>query len=308
MSVKRFADAQAALGFVLAQTTYIERPVYEIKYADIQFRDLVPIDSTAPEWAKTITFFSSDKFGSAGWINGNADDVPRVDTEMTRFEANVYTGGSGYGYGVEEINQAMMLGINLPNMQAMTARRAADEFMDNVLLRGNTSKNLQGLINNTNVVAVTAPTGTWGTASAAQIVADINAALFPTYLGTQYTSIADTLLLPFEKLQVLAQSVLPNTDTVLLQFIREQNIYTQTTGQPLLIRGVYGLSTAGAGGTARMVAYRRTPEVLRCHVPMPFKFLPPYAAGPLRVEIPGLFRMTGLDIRLPQSIRYLDGI
>ncbi|MGI4776948.1 MAG: DUF2184 domain-containing protein [Janthinobacterium lividum] len=308
MPAIKLLDAQAALGFVLSQTTYIERAVNQIVYGDIQYQDLIPVDTSAPEWVKTITFYSGDKFGKADWINGNADDIPRAGSERSKYESSVYTAGIGYGYGLEEISQAQMLGINLPSDDAAAARRAYEEMVDRVLLRGDATKGFQGLINNTSVTAIAAPTGNWAGATPAQIIADINAILMPTFSGTLYTSIADTLLLPFEKLQILAQTLVPNTTEILLSFLQRQNVYTQTTGRPLTIRGIYGLLTAGAGGTARAVAYVKDPSVLKAHIPMPHRFLPVYQAGPIRWEVPGVFRMGGLDIRKPQSIRYLDGI
>lgn len=94
----------------------------------------------------------------------------------------------------------------------------------------------------------------------------------------------------------------------LLQFLRANNTYTAMTGQQLTIRGVRGLETAGAGVTARMVAYRRDPQVLKLHIPMPHRFLPVYQAGPLRWTVPGVFRLGGLDIRRPAEVVYRDGI
>jgi hypothetical protein len=308
MPAIKLLDAQAAMGFVLSQTTYIERTVNQIVYADIQYQDLIPVDTSAPEWVKTVTFYSGDKFGKAGWINGNSDDIPRAGSERTKFETSVYTAGIGYGYGLEEISQAQMLGIPLATDDAAAARRAYEEMVDGVLLRGDATKGFQGLINNSGVTAVTAPTGNWATATAAQIIADVNAILMPTYAGTAYTSIADTLLLPYEKLQILAQTVMPNTTETVLSFIMRRNVYTQTTERDLTIRGIYGLLTAGAGATARAVAYVKDPSVLKAHIPMPHRFLPVYQAGPIRWEVPGIFRMGGLDIRKTQSVRYLDGI
>lgn len=308
MSQIKLLDAQAALGFVASQTTYIERQVNQIVYGDIQYAELIPVDNSAPEWIKSVTYYSGDKFGKADWINGNSDDIPRAGSERSKLETSVFTAGIGYGYGLEEISQAQMLGIPLQADDAAAARRAYEEMVDNVALRGDARKGFQGLISNSAVTAITVPTGNWATATPQQMIADINATLMPSYAGTQYTSIADTLLLPFEKLQQLAQTVMPNTTMTVLQFVMQSNIYTQTTGRPLMIRGIYGLLTAGAAGSARMVGYRRDPSVLKLHIPMPHRFLPVYQAGPLRWEVPGIFRLGGLDIRLPQSVKYGDGI
>lgn len=108
---------------------------------------------------------------------------------------------------------------------------------------------------------------------------------------------ADTLLLPHAKLNYLATKRLGDTQMTLLEFLRKNNTYTATTGKPLTIRAVRGLETAGAGSTNRIIAYRRDPQVLKLHIPMPHRFLPVFQDSPLSWVVPGVFRLGGLDIR-----------
>lgn len=301
-------DAQAALGFVVSQTAHIEAQVNETVYPDIQYQNLIPVDTSAHPFAKTVTYYSSDKFGEAKWINGNAGDIPLAGTELAKHETSVYTAGIGYGYGWEEINEAQMLGRNLAADDAMAARRAYEEMVDRVALSGDTTKNFEGLINNSAVTADAALTGTWGTATEDQILADINEAIQDVNDATLYTSLADTLLLPYAKFNFIASTRLGDTQSTILAFLRQNNIYTAATGRPLDIRTVRGLETAGSGSSNRMVAYRRDPQVLKMHIPMPHRFLPAYQKTPLYTEIPGVFRLGGLDIRRPKEVRYKDGI
>jgi hypothetical protein len=93
-----------------------------------------------------------------------------------------------------------------------------------------------------------------------------------------------------------------------LEFLRANNVYTFQTNQPLTIRGIRGLETAGVDGTGRMVVYRRDPSVLKMHIPMPHRFLPVYQTAPLVFDVPGIFRLGGLEIRRPSAVRYVDGI
>jgi len=305
----KLLDAQAALGFVVSQTTYIERQVNEIVYPDIQYPQLIPVDTSAPEWIKTVTYYSSDKVGKADWINGNADDIPLASTERSKFETNVHMAGIGYGYGLEEISQAQMLGINLTADDAIAARRAYEEMVDRVALLGNSSKGFSGLFAYPGVTAGSAVTGNWATATADQILADVNTALTLQAQGTLFTSFSNSLLMPYSKfLLVATRKVNENGLESILTYLQKNNVYTATTGQPLMIRGLNGLDTAGAGGTARMISYRRDPSVLKMHIPMPHRFLPVYQAGPIRWEVPGIFRLGGVDIRRPAEVRYTDGI
>lgn len=302
-------DAQAAMGFVISQTSYIERQVNEIVYPDIQYPGLIPVDTSAPEWIKSVTYYSSDKVGKADWINGNADDIPLASTERSKFETSVHMAGIGYGWGLEEISQAQMLGLSLTADDASAARRAYEEMVDRVALAGDASKGFSGLFNFPGVTAGTAVTGGWGTATADQILADVNTALTVQTSGTMYTAFSDTLLLPYSRFLLLAtRKVNDQGLESILTYLQKNNVYTAQTGRPLMIRGLNGLDTAGAGSTARMITYRRDPSVLKMHIPMPHRFLPVYQAGPIRWEVPGIFRLGGVDIRRPAEVRYTDGI
>src|SRR5690606_7721900 len=176
--------------------------------------------------------------------------------------------GIGYGYGFEEIGRAQMLGINLPAEDAAAARRASEEMIDRVALQGDALKGFTGLFNATGVTPVAAVHGDWGSYNAAgsatpdQIVADMNNAILNVFFGTNTTAIADTLLLPWSKFQVVAtRRMSTDTDASILDFFRRNNAYTATSGQPLTLRGLRGLDTAGVSGVPRMIAYRRSPEV-----------------------------------------------
>lgn len=70
---------------------------------------------------------------------------------------------------------------------------------------------------------------------------------------------------------------------------------------------MFGLETAGAGSTHRMVAYRRSPDVVKMHVPMPLRWLQAEQRL-LKFEVPGIFRLGGVEVRRPGAMRYLDGI
>lgn len=308
MAVK-LMDAQAALGFVIPQTTYIEQQVNEVVYPDIQYPALIPVDTSAPEWSKSVTYYSSDKFGAAKWINGMAADIPRAGTERTKFETAVHTAAIGYGYGLEEISQAAWLGVPLTSEYAMAARRAYEEMVERVALYGDTEKGFQGLVNTSTVPAASATTGNWGTATPAQILADINAALTGQYTATLFTSMADTLLLPYAKWLSISSRMVSDTSSMsILQWLLANNAYTTATGRQLTVRGLRGLDTAGAGSTARMVAYRRDPSVLKLHIPMPHRFLPVWQSGALQFEVPGIFRLGGVDVRRPKDMAYTDGL
>ncbi len=306
-------DAQAAMGFVISQTAHIEQGVNETVYPDIQYPGLIPVDTSAHPFAQTVTYYSSDKFGKADWINGNSHDIPLAGSELSEFKTSVFTAGIGYGFGWEEVGVAMKMGYNLQATDAAAARRAYEEMVDGIAFRGDASKGFSGLINYPGITAGSVQNGGWVALAVAvggpdKILADVNSVLLGVPSGTLYTAVADTLLLSPAKLNLLATTRLGDTTMTLLQFLRENNTYTAMTGQPLTIRTVRGLETAGAGSTERMIAYRRDPDTLKLHIPMTHRFLPVWQNGPLTWIVPGVFRLGGLDVRRPKNVRYGDGL
>lgn len=310
-------DAQQALGFLVSQTSYIETQVYNTQYPDIQYPDLIPIDTSAYEWAKSITFYSADRVGKASWFHHYAKDVAVADIERNQHEVAIEMANIGYRYTLEELGVAMQTGVSLTTDRAAAAVRAYEEFVDEVALRGDATKGLDGLIDYpgiTTVQAADVPISGGGTSSdwddkdADQILSDINAAITGVHVDSNTVEVADTILLPVALATMLATKRLGDTTATLMSFLRDNNSYTFQTGRPLTIRAVRGLETAGEGGTGRMVVYRRDPSVIKMHIPMPHRFLPVWQTGPLVYDIPGIFRLAGLEIRRPGAVRYVDGI
>lgn len=307
---------QRAMSFLVQQATLIEPQVYAIRYQDIQYPQLLPVDTSAPEWISSVTYFSLDSVGQANWFNGGAQDVPHAELVREKFESTVSMAAIGYRYNLEELGKAQLLGMNLTTEKANAARRASEEMVDRVAFVGDASKGMLGLVNQTSVTATTAPADGTGSATTFasktpdQVLRDINAALTGIFTGSLGAEIADTLLLPYSVLLDLSTRRIDAVNqTTILEWVERNNIYTRTTGQALTIRGLFGyLDTAGAGSTRRMIAYRRSPEVLKMHMPMPFRFMPVWQVGPVLFEVPGIFRLGGVDVRRPAAVRYVDGV
>lgn len=314
MRLDIYDNPQQAFAFLLSQTAYIEQEVYRIQYPEIIYQQLIPIDSSASEWAKSVTYFSLDKVGQADWLSNVGTDIPFADINRNKFEQGIEMAGIGYTYTLEELGQALMIpGLNLTAERAEAARFAYEMFMDNLAYKGSTSKGFTGLFNNGNVTTVTAAAGAststlWSLKTADEIITDVQNALTGVYEGSLTVEMADTVLLPIGEMQRLANIRIPNTYGNALDYLAKYNLYTYTTGAPLTIRSVLGLDTAGGDGGGRMIVYRRDPRVLKLHLPMPHRFLPVYQRSALQFDIPGIFRVGSVEVRRPGAMRYVDGI
>ena len=309
-------DNQQALGFLVAQTSSIEAQIYRQQYPEIIYPRIMPIDTQASEWAKSITYYSVDRVGNADWFDGMATNMPLADINRNKFEQGIEMAGVGYRYNLEELGQAMMIpGMNLSTERAEAARRAYEEFIDRLVRIGDPRKAITGLFNNPYVTrATTIQDGTggnpglWSAKTADQSIRDVQNSLTQVYQGSNTVEMADTVLLPISNLQLLANTRVPNTYGNALDYLAKYNLWTATTGQALTILGSLNLDTAGLGGTARMVTYRRDPQIVKLHLPMPHRFLPVWQTGPMTFDIPGIFRVGSVEVRRPGAVAYTDGI
>lgn len=314
-------DAQA-LTFVAGQAMRINRQVYETRYPDWDFSRLVYVDTSGGPWDQGVITYSSDESGKAQFLSGYAKDMPFADVSQSQQLRRHQLLGIGYQYNIEEVNAAIQLPTgSLPTRRASAARKVYMKKMYDITLTGATEKGWGGLINYSGVSTTTATAdGTggvtyWvnssgvGTKTPAQIVRDINLALQGIYLATYTVEMADTILLPVEAYNYIAQTPYSavTMDTI-LSFVMRTNIYTQTTGRPLTIRTVRELGTAGGSSKGRLVAYKNDAETVRLHLPMPHQFLPVYQDGWANWVIPGIFRTGGVEVSNTAAFRYIDGI
>ena len=308
-------DAQQALAFVTPQFYNIETGIYEVRYPSFEYEQLVPVITEGSEWARGTMFYSMDSAGEARFISGGGFDMPLADVSKSQFSTGFHMAGIGYEWNLEEISVAALEGINMSDAKARAARKAAQQFNWAIALRGIAEKGWTGLFNNASVTAGnvaangTGSVTTWTAKTPDNILADINGGLTGIHTNSLETEMADTVLLPTAAVQYIANTPRSaNSDTTILAFLRENNVYTQETGRPLTSRGIRSLANAGAAGVGRMVIYRRDPEVVRYHLPMPHRFLPPFQKGSMVWEVGGIMRTGGTEVRIPSAIRYLDGI
>ena len=293
-------DMQAALGFVTHQRTHIETEVLKKPYPAIRYAEMIPVDTSANPFALSVTHFAQDSVGKAKFMNGKGDDVPLVNIKGSKFEQTVNMAGVGYSFSLEEIGAAQQLGTNLSSDGAEAARMAYEQFVDEVAFVGDAALGIEGLYNMTGITS-SAAGATFAASTPDAILAIINTALTGIFTSTQGIELADTIVLPLAEFSRIATVRLADgSDTTILDFIRRANIYTVQTGQPLNIFADRRL-------TNRMVVYRRDPQVLKMHMPMPLRFIAPQAVN-LEVKVLGMFRFAPVNIRRPGAVRYVTGI
>lgn len=293
--------------FLQRQLDYIKTQTYDIKYAELKARKLIPVSSEADPGAENIFYRSYDQSGVAKIVANYADDLPRADVKGAEFSAKVKTLADAYGYNLQEMRAAMYANIPLEQRRSNAARRAIAQLENRIAFFGDAASGLQGLFTNANVTSVTVPadgTGAsklWSTKTPDQIIRDMNLVANSVVSVSLGVEIPDTMLLPLDSYNYVASTARSaNSDTTILNYFLQNNPYIKQ------VEWVNELLAAGAAGTRRMYAYRRSPEVLTMEVPSDFEQLELQHKN-LEYTIPCIERFAGVLIYYPLAIAYGDG-
>lgn len=311
-----FADAQAALPFVIGQGRNIEAQVYRTRYPAYDYAAVLPVVTEGNAWAIGTQFFTVDTTGEAKFIAGAANDLPFSQVNRATGTHDFAMIGAGWEWNMEEINQASLYGVNLGAEKALGADRNLERKLYSIAMTGATEKNWTGFCNYSGITEADADTtGTgsstyWADKTVDNILADINTAMGAVRTGSAEVEYVDTMALPPGAFRDLATRRLGAGDGLitLLEYIRRNNIYTAETGRELTILPVRDLATASTAGEGRGVFYRRDPEVIRFHLPMPKMMLQPRQKSLMAYESGVVARTGGVEVRLPKAMYYLDEI
>jgi hypothetical protein len=243
--------------------------------------------------------------------------LPRVDVFGEEFTSKVKSIGDSFGYSVQEVRQSSMTNKRLPEMKASAARKAIEQKVNRIAWNGDAAGGILGLLNQPNVpAAVTAAGGTTGflpwigasPKNTDEILVDLNGIVDVMFDLTKGVEIADTILLPnlqYSKINSTARST--TSDTTIKQFFMNNRPEITLIEAVNELKAVNPLPSGDSGTKDVMVAYKRSPDKLKFHLPIPFEQMAPQAKS-LEFEVPCHARCGGLVIYYPLSVSIMEGI
>jgi len=194
----------------------------------------------------------------AGLVNApGADGIPMV---QANFDKNLYkTHVVALGTRVQwvDMQRHNATGRNLDTLLRDGVRLAYDKHMDANTYVGFSAYGTTGLINNADVTATTATNGNWASATADQILEDVNEAIIAAWAAAEYDrdAIPNHMLIPYEQYNVLVSTKVSSAaDKSILQYLLDNNI-AKANGVDFFIGATSYCKGAGTGSTDRMVVY-----------------------------------------------------
>ncbi len=245
-------DANETLLFA-RQLEEVDATLYRTVYPEYIGRSLVSFKKVA-ETTETFTQRIWDSVGYPVIVSDYTTDYPSVAATAREVSMGFYDMGISYQYSIDELRKSARLGMPIDSMQAQAAREAMERALDRDIAFGQPQKRSYGLLNHPNISLTTLPFGTWSTATAEQILADMHALVNAVPAGSLEIEKPDTLLMSPAAYRKVSQTILNTAGgsmTILQAF--------QAAHPEISVRTWDRLATANAAGTnGRMMAYNRS--------------------------------------------------
>lgn len=305
----KFADGlptiDDGLAFYISQLTQLEPTIYAALYTNINFQELIPINTDYPEWADTWEYISYDAVTLGKFIGSSADDLPKIGINANKSVVPIGYAGNAYDYSLDELRKSQQLRIPLDVTKAQMAFRGAQEHTQRVAYFGDAPRGMQGLFNNANL-ALDNSTVDWNTATGQEIVSDMNGLGIDVWINSANVHLPNTWIIPSTRYARISERRMDTgTDTTVLEFFMLNNIYTSMTGQRPRLEPRLQLADAGVSNRDRMMAYELNAQNLGMVNPIPWRALAPQMRG-LNVFVPCEYKISGVEFRYPFSGAYRD--
>jgi len=295
-------DANDLTAVFARELEWIDSKLEREEFAPLKSEALIPYHPMGGPGVDTVTYRKVTELGQAEFIGNGTTQLPRVDVVGTEFSRRVENLGVAWAVTVFDLLKvAANPTIHIDTERKAAAVNAVRRLHDRTAFQGNALLGWTGLVNDANVPIVTPITGDWANPATLplQIVADINKLTWQIFVATKELYEPETLLIPTSLGVTLDMPLGADADKTVRTYILSNSTHIKK------IETTHYLETAGVGGTPRVLAYKRHPDVVRYGANEMFAEEPQQAKG-LEIETPCHGRTSGTQIRRPLAMAYMD--
>ena len=273
--------------------------------------------------ADEVSSYTNSSFASApgvsgsnkAWIGKDASAIQGVSLDIGKTANPLNLWAMQLGWTIPELESAQKLGRPVDQQKYSGMQMKYNMDLDEMVYIGDTALGLTGLLNHTLMTNVTnATTGTWSSATADQILQDVNELLQSVWAASGFAVCPSELRLPPVQFGLLTTRLISSAGNIsILEYVRVNCIANAVNGRPLNIQPLKWLTGTTAGGVGpgsagkdRMIAYTKDPNRVRYP-------LVPMQRTPL--EYRGISQLTtyfcklgAVELVYPECLGARDGI
>jgi hypothetical protein len=325
-------SSNLAVQYFMESTSFIRASVISQKLYEVSIPDFMSVDKGTGGWQNEIITNATGIIGGTfAAMTGPADNagptnLPRVDVALYPFRAAIKTAKGGYGYAIDEVNQALAAN----NFDLITARMKALRKLMSLGLQDVAFLGLEtdladfpGLYSDSSVTInntlITAPLSSYSSDPAAfqSFIAQVLAAYSA---NANYTATPDTFLVPYDDFMGLGAATSSSFPIgTMIKYML--TVFKELTGNEnfRILPSRYGMAERNAGfwhsnGTNRYVLYNSARLgvgsgdglTVKMDVPIDFTLNPAMSADGFNWNGVAYLRFGGGRIYRVPEVLYLD--
>lgn len=276
---------------------------------DIDLREDVSI-------ADETSSFTNSSFAASGgpspngksWIGKDASAIQGIALDIGKTASPLTLWGMQIGWTIPELESAQKLGRPVDQQKFAGMQLKHNMDVDEQVYIGDGVLGVTGLVNSSVVTNLSnATTGNWGTATADQILADVNELLTSVWAASGYTYCPSELRLPPAKFSLIVQMKVSSAGNIsVLEYLKQNSISNSINGRPINVQPLKWLFQRGTASADRMMAYTKEQDKVR------FPLVPlqrtPLEYRDIRQLTTYFGRLGVVEVVYPELIGYRDGI
>ena len=296
--------------FLERELTHQRAKVHEVKFPELMAKRLMPLAGDVAPSAETWSAPVLRPVGKAKHGTYEAKDIPRADVVADEILGKVRPITMGYGWNVNELKEAARVGRAIPQMKAMSCRKAIERGVDETLafgamedVAGNRPDiGMDGFVNNALVEAngiEALPFILDGDLTGAEVVEMLSTFCSNITNNTKRVFNVNTLALPGPIFEYCKRTAYSDSiaDSILTVF--------KKNNEGIDVIPWWVLDDAGDSGKPRAIAYQKDAEVLEGIVPLEYEEIPPQSVG-FEIVTNAHARCGGTKIYHPEAVVYGD--
>jgi hypothetical protein len=314
MPIRDAETTAQALSFITNNFQAIQAQIEEILYLDFRLDEFIPIITNVPEGARSYSYRVIDKYGRGKFIDNAGKTADTATVSMQNVPYNLSYGGILPTWTLEDLRAAAFGGVALDTETIKAGMKGCMDHIELVGLVGDPALGYLGLTNNTNIAI--------GTAAVAGHIHDMDADEMVKFVQALAISLVSnskeifgrvvnqgaTLYLPVEQAgYILDTKLAVDASKSVWQYVSTNNLFTHYTNKPLELKIVQELKGAGVGTVDRCLFGLNNERVMEMAMP-----IAPRAINTIQiaygVEVPLEYKISGLNIKRPAGLLYIDGI
>lgn len=250
----------------------LHMPLASVTYTrDIDFREDVSIADEKTSYTNSSFAQAQGIAGSnKAWINKESSAIVGVSLDIGKTLSPLELWAMQLSWTIPELASAQALGRPVDEQKFMGMNLKHQMDCDEQVYVGDSVLGMNGLLNHSLLTNTgNAVTGQWGTATPAQILADVNSLLNSVWAASAWAVIPDRLLVPTTAFSILTSTLISSAGNIsILEFLLRNNL-ASSNGQKLQIQpskwllGTNNNNTLGVAATDSMFAYVKDPIRVR---------------------------------------------